>query len=462
MWGPGLVKPHLHHPSIPRWLPPMNFFQSVFSDDPEPQSQNPESIPQNPSASIPAIASAWTFGSGLMKTLASKSESVIETYRRDLEEFSSGIKKETAVIREAAARAVKDLPTSLEAGAGLAQESLESVGQVIDDLGSTVTEIIAQGKDSILAVDYSDSDSDVTDVNIRKEVSSRDDLRSLKPYSRLDAQIRTIQSDMNTYLNDPEDLVDYNEWKLGFKFDEKVGEIDDIMNANDGVVGEIYKEIVPARVDEDSFWSRYFYRVYKINKAEEARAKLVRRAIAGEEDEELSWDVDEDDYEENAESDLKIEEKESLENSEKEGKKLDEGDDENVGVSESRKETFEKEGKKLDEGDNEKVDVSESRKGNQTELEGDNLEAKSDVKTASEGKTDRDSDISIVSSQPSTEEDGWDEIEDIGSSDESKDKVASHGSSPNRAELHKRLSVAQEEEEDLTWDIEDDDEPAKA
>ncbi|KVH88883.1 BSD domain-containing protein 1-like isoform X1 [Cynara cardunculus var. scolymus] len=413
----------------------MNFFQSVFSDDPdpsspEPQSQNPESIPPNPSATIPAIASAWTFGSGLMKTLASKSESVIETYRRDLEEFSSGIKKETAVIREAAARAVKDLPTSLEAGAGLAQESLESVGQAIDDLGSTVTEIIAQGKDSMLAVDYSDTDSDVTDANINKKVSSRDDLQSLKPYTRLDAQIRTIQSDMSTYLKDPEDLVEYNEWKSGFKLDEKVGEIDDIMNGNDGVVGEIYREIVPARVDEDSFWSRYFYRAYKINKAEEARANLVRKAISGEEDEELSWDVDEDDYEENAESDLKIEEKESVEDSEKEGKKLDD----------------------------EKV---ESRKGNQTELEVDNMEAKSDVKTASEGKTDRDSDISVVSSQPSPEEDGWDEIEDIGSSDESKDKVVSHGS-PKRAELHKRLSVAQEEEEDLTWDIEDDDEPVQA
>ncbi|KAJ9549709.1 hypothetical protein OSB04_022252 [Centaurea solstitialis] len=281
----------------------MNFFQSVFSDDPDPSIPEPrpdDPDPQNPSTTttIPAIASAWTFGSGLMKTLASKSESVIETYRRDLEEFSSGIKKETAVIREAAARAVKDLPTSLEAGAGLAQESLESVGQAIDDLGSTVTEIIAQG----------------------------------------------------------------------------------------------------------------------------------------EEDEELSWDVDEDDYEENAEADLKVEEKESIEKSEKEGESLDE-----------------------------EVDGSESRKGNETELEVDNnLEAKSDVKTGSEGKTDRDSDISVVSSQPSPEEDGWDEIEDIGSIDESKDKVVSHGSSPNRVELQKRLSIAHEEEDDLTWDIEDDDEPAKA
>ncbi|XP_023768658.1 uncharacterized protein LOC111917222 [Lactuca sativa] len=419
----------------------MNFFQSVFSDDPDSsdldatEAHSPQSLPQNPGPSIPTITSAWTFGSSLMKTLASKSESVIETYRRDLEEFSSGIKKETAVIREAAAKAVKDLPTSLEAGAGLAQESLESVGQAIDDLGTTVTEIIAQGKDTLLAVDYSDSDSDLTDANISQRITSSENLRFSKPYSRLDAQILTIQSDMNTYLNDPEDLMEYNEWKLGFKFDEKAEEINDIMNAYNGVVGEIYKEIVPARVDEDSFWSRYFYRVYKIKKTEEARVKLVNRAISGEEDEDLSWDVDEDDYEENAESGLKVEEKESVENSQ-----IEDDDNEKIGVSETKTE-----------------DQNETKTEDQNESKADCMEAKSDVKTGSEGKTDRDSDISIVSSQPSPEEDGWDEIEDIGSSDENKEKVVTHGNaSPVREELRKRLSIA-EEEEDLTWDIEDDD-----
>ncbi|KAD5317267.1 hypothetical protein E3N88_17213 [Mikania micrantha] len=417
----------------------MNFFQSVFSDDPDPSSsesepemQNPQILPQNPSPSIPSITSAWTFGTSLMKTLATKSEAVMETYRRDLEEFSSGIKKETAVIREAAAKAVKDLPNSLEAGAGLAQESLESVGQAIDDLGTTVTGIIAHGKESILAVDYSDSDGDVADGNVSKRISSSVDLRSSKPYSRLDAQIRTIQSDMNTYLMDPDDVIEYKEWKLGFEFDEKMEEIDGILNDNDGVVGEIYREIVPSRVDENSFWLRYFYRVYKIKMAEEARVKLVKRAISGEEDEELSWDVDEDDYEENPESDLKVKEKESIEKSVEEDKILEKIDVANICLSETK-----------------------SNKDIESEV--DNLEAKSDLKTSSEGKTDKDSDMTVVSSQPSPEEDGWDEIEDVGSSDENKDKVVSHGSQgiADRAELHKRLSVA--EEEDLTWDIEDDD-----
>ncbi|XP_076889843.1 uncharacterized protein LOC143540745 [Bidens hawaiensis] len=221
---------------------------------------------------------------------------------------------------------------------------------------------------------------------------------------------------MNTYLKDPED-VEYDEWKLGFRFDEKLGEIDEVMSEKDGVVGEIYREIVPSRVDESLFWVRYFYRVYKIKMAEEARVKLVKRAISGEEGEELSWDVDEDEYEENAVSGLKGEVKESV----VEDKSL------------------------------EKKDV-DSRTENEKPSE---VEAKSDL------KTDKDSDITVISTQPSTEVDGWDEIEDIGSGDENKDKdkvvsLGSHGSA-DRAELQKqlkRLSVA--EEEDLTWDIEDD------
>ncbi|KAJ0014864.1 hypothetical protein Pint_19823 [Pistacia integerrima] len=53
---------------------------------------------------------------------------------------------------------------------------------------------------------------------------------------------------------------------------------------------------------------------------------------------------------------------------------------------------------------------------------------------------------------------GWDEIEDLSSIDEKK---VTHDGSPNRADLRKRLHVAKEEE-DLSWDIEDEDEPVKA
>ncbi|KAD4982278.1 hypothetical protein E3N88_18949 [Mikania micrantha] len=69
-------------------------------------------------------------------------------------EFRCGIKKENVVIREVASKAVKDLPNSLQAGVGLDRESLESVGQAINDLGIPVSGIVAQGKEYILAIDY--------------------------------------------------------------------------------------------------------------------------------------------------------------------------------------------------------------------------------------------------------------------------------------------------------------------
>jgi len=131
----------------------MNFFKSVFSDDPDPplsppRSANPAetqehtapddegSDPDQPSSNQRNPETGWSFG-GLMKTLQVKSD-WIDTYRRDLEEFGSGLRKETEILREAASKAVKVLPNSIEISASKAQTSLESVGQTVDSIGSTV------------------------------------------------------------------------------------------------------------------------------------------------------------------------------------------------------------------------------------------------------------------------------------------------------------------------------------
>nr|KYP72794.1 BSD domain-containing protein 1 [Cajanus cajan] len=380
----------------------MNFFSSVFSDDPD--SPPPESDSPDP----PQSDTVWSFG-GLIQTLASKSESVLGNYRRDLEEFGSGLRKETAVIREAASRAVMDLPASLDAGASVAQESLESVGQAIDDIGSTVwnstAQIISHGRETLLASDfdsdssnYENSSNNNNNNNVGKSGSGSGDL---KRYSRFDTLVRALQSDENTYLEEPEDLGNFNEWKLGFELDKKGEEIRGLIEEN-GVVEEIYEKVVPYRTDDESFWSRYFYRLHKLKQAEDARAKLVKRAIAGDDEEDLSWDFDDDD------------------------------DNDNDGA------------------------------------DGDKLDVKCEEKEASEVKTDndnngscKDSDISVVSTQPSMpgEEDiGWDEIEDIESNEESKEDAVG---SANRIDLRKKLSVA-DQDEDLSWDIEDDDEAVKS
>ena len=53
---------------------------------------------------------------------------------------------------------------------------------------------------------------------------------------------------------------------------------------------------------------------------------------------------------------------------------------------------------------------------------------------------------------------GWDKFEDVGSSDENRGDAIGITS---RIDLRKRLSVA-DQEEDLIWDIEEDDKPFKS
>lgn len=426
----------------------MNFFKSVFADDPEPASDPPHSAAHpdpgddEPDHRNPNPNAAWSFG-GLIKTLASKSESVIESYRRDIEEFGTGLKKETAVIRDVASRAVKDLPASLEVGASVAQDSLESVGQAIDDIGSSVwrgtAEIITHGRDALLAAEEHDIDSP-SDTN-SQQLSSQS--LSSQRYSRFDVQLRAIQCDENTYREEPEDLDGFSKWKLGFVLEDKSAEIENLSEGN-GVMGEIYSKVVPNVVDHDTFWSRYFYRIHKLKLVEDARVNLVNRAIAGDEEEDLSWDIDddEDDEEKSNGSELKRElNKENSSESVMEQKIV-----ENSQLEESLKKGVVHE------------QAPDERLNSDGRSDSDKSETKSE-KMISEGRTDS---VSIVSSPPSLPEEedlGWDEIEDIGSIDESK--VGVSGSPANKADLRKRLSAA-EEDEDLTWDIEDDDEPAKS
>ncbi|EFJ11777.1 hypothetical protein SELMODRAFT_425984 [Selaginella moellendorffii] len=202
-------------------------------------------------------SSAWSFGS-LVKSLTSKSEEVLQAYQRDLQEFGIGLKRETTVAAEVTAHAVKDLPISLESTAAVAQEAVKKV------------------------------DEDVTE---NSEASSTPLSSGKGMYRRYEAQLHALQCDNSTYCEEPEDREDYAVWKSTFDLDNRKGEVELLMEENP-FIQEIHARIVPTSVDHETFWTRYFYRVNKLQQAEDARADLVKRANAVEED--LSWEVDEE------------------------------------------------------------------------------------------------------------------------------------------------------------------------
>jgi len=78
----------------------------------------------NPNPDPPTQNSTWSFSS-LIQTLVTKSESVIEIYKKDLEEFGSGLKNESVIIRDVAWHVVHDLPASFEAIDVVAQEYIK-------------------------------------------------------------------------------------------------------------------------------------------------------------------------------------------------------------------------------------------------------------------------------------------------------------------------------------------------
>ncbi|KAK4792642.1 hypothetical protein SAY86_023077 [Trapa natans] len=460
----------------------MNFFRSVFSEESEPIDSNSASPTQDqgrgppqdqaPVSSNSSSGSRWGDFGGLIKTLASKSESVIETYRRDLQEFGSGLKKEIEV----------------------AQGSLETVGHAIDELGSSVikgtAQIISQGKEVILSSDLG------FDGSPKGSSKSHDGNRTARRYSRFDAQVRAIQGDSGTYCDEPEDLDGYMKWRSGFDLGEKREEVRALSEENELVRG-FYEKVVPGTVSDDTFWCRYFYRMHKLEQAENFRATLVRRVISSEEDE-LSWDVDDDedddqnrtgganvgkpnrgesgkimqdDSEVDGEErilDRSLDEKvETGNKNSKEGKasgELREGqsslDDQKVEIDEKLSNS----GDVVQESGNMEKELEISKDNGESEVKGDRASS-ADIKPDESSSKDADHETAqgtVNRPLASEEEDlGWDEIEDLSSIDDQKASPGGGGPSLNSANVRERLSAA-EEEEDLSWDIEDDDEPGKA
>ncbi|CAM6125483.1 unnamed protein product [Calypogeia fissa] len=235
----------------------------------------------------------WSFGS-LVKSLGKVSGEVLQAYKQDLTEFADGLKKESEIVAGVTVHAVKDLPHTLETSAVVAQESLESVGQSLEEFGGSLwrgtSELIASAKEAIHKVDEETAASSKAKGSMSRELSSS---HPSWKYSRYEAQVNAMQRDSSTYCDEPEDEEDYSVWRSTFNLSEKKADIEVLLKEN-AFMQELEARIVPLIVEYDSFWTRYFYRLHKLQQVEDARADLVKRATSSADEEELSWDVEEE------------------------------------------------------------------------------------------------------------------------------------------------------------------------
>ncbi|KAF7029283.1 hypothetical protein CFC21_041079 [Triticum aestivum] len=428
-------------------LPPRDEQEAAEDEDDELEAEAPEEEAGEEGVS----GGGWSFG-GLMKTFSSRSESVLEGYRRDLQDLGSGLRVETTALRAAAARAAAALPGALEAGASVASDRLESVGQAVDDHGAAAAGLLSHANEALRSVDADGEDATGDGSSQLSESASGASWRSSLPskkYTRFEAQVLALRADPTTFTEEPEDAEGFSRWQEAFSVEERKDEIEGVLRESPGLESFV-ERLVPSVVAYDMFWCRYFFAVDKLRQAEDVRTKLVSRAMLKEDEEELSWEVDDDDDDNQGDY--------------KQGTvTIPDKKEEQIGESVSHEAQVE--GKQEVEA-NEKNAAEDKEmilvapKDNNGESSGEASTPKSSNGTGQEEKTEagdscKESDLSLVSRPSLQEEDlSWEEIEDVGDQDEKK--AGSPRSSPSSKveDIRKRLNSV-EDDEDLSWDVDE-------
>ena len=392
----------------------------------------------------------WSF-EGMVKTFASRSETVLGGYRRDLQDLGSGLRLETAALRAAAARAASALPGALEAGASAASDRLESVGQAVDDLGAAAAGLLSHANEALRSAEADGEDGDGAPRPSDAFASGASRRASLpsKKYTRFEAQVLALRADPATFTEEPEDSEGFARWNNSFSIDEMREQIEGVLRESPGLESFV-ERLVPSVVDYETFWSRYFFAVDKLRQAEDVRTKLVSRAMSKEEDEELSWDVDDDDEEETNSSDHKEGTNSMVDKKEEQTAEPVNHETEGNGKQEAAVEN--------DSTKDKEVALAAAMDGN-GESSVETLTSKlSDGAGPGEkteaGDSSKESDFSVVS-RPSVEEEdlSWEEIEDV-DQDEKRGSSAQSSSANKVEDLRKRLT-SMEDEEDLSWDVDE-------
>lgn len=429
-------------------LPQRDLQEAPEEEDGEQEAEAPEEEEEE-AGQEGVSGGGWSFG-GLMKTFTSRSESVLEGYRRDLQDLGSGLRVETTALRAAAARAAAALPGALEAGASVASDRLESVGQAVDDLGAAAAGLLSHANEALRSVDADGEDGTGDGSSQLSESASGSSWRSSLPskkYTRFEAQVLALRADPTTFTEEPEDAEGFSRWQDTFSVEERKDEIEGVLRESPGLESFV-ERLVPSVVAYDMFWCRYFFAVDKLRQADDVRTKLVSRAISKEDEEELSWEVDDD------EDDNQGDHKQGTVT-------VPNKEEEQIGESVSHEAQVE--GREVV---NEKYAVEDkamilvATKDDNGESSGEASTPKSSNGTGQEEKTEagdscKESDLSLVSRPSVQEEDlSWEEIEDVGDQDEKKGGSPRSSPSSKVEDIRKRLNSV-EDDEDLSWDVDE-------
>lgn len=266
---------------------------------------------QETNSNISPLYSRWrTFSfSKVIENVKKQSETVKGVYQKDLSEFVNTITTESQNLKQKINNMTKRTDNSeVDAVSPDAASPNESPRDSEKPKEPERTALYIKRNNNLI-------NKMSTGINSLLNKNKQEVPKKKKIFDRKEALIYELQNDPLTYLIDPlydpdsttERIKEYKKFTQKFDLFSYHTEIDKILDEVEEVKVH-HSTIVPARLPEEIFWQRYFFKLKELEDSEEQKKQLVKDVAANiQEEEEIKWDSDDD--EKVSEVDVKKEEK---------------------------------------------------------------------------------------------------------------------------------------------------------
>lgn len=135
-------------------------------------------------------------------------------------------------------------------------DELERVGEKIELLGQRM--FFGAGK---ILKELKETTRDA--IKETREAFSKDAVKPKRVRDEFSYRVQAIQRDSGTYCNEPKKELLYKYFLGDFSIVSYGQDISTTLSSNN-FMKELFTRIVPTVVDEETFWSRYFFKVYEL------------------------------------------------------------------------------------------------------------------------------------------------------------------------------------------------------
>ncbi|GMR58214.1 hypothetical protein PMAYCL1PPCAC_28409, partial [Pristionchus mayeri] len=266
--------------------------------DPAVEEKMPEKVekadePTTPTTPLAALAadplataSGWmsagsTWGASWLNSAKQKTMDTFQLVKKDLDEFTEVVTSEAKALSRfgsekdpsSAAASTLASPAAETAPTPAAPASAAEEGEEHDPIEAQLEKITSAGLgfmkslvDTVKAFGIEDTTQDEDDTTeiIRPHKTLRN-----SPLSKI--RLMELQTSEETFLVPPEESADYDAFAEQFSISEHDGEINHLLSTNPPM-RSLFSSLVPEKVDNVTFWMRYFY---KLDLAEATESKKV-------------------------------------------------------------------------------------------------------------------------------------------------------------------------------------------